>query len=71
LRETRKQPLGRKGFGLAAVIFAGCFAAASATSSRACPAVRAPSNFDYLVLASIADSPRLPAMAGYFNNADK
>jgi hypothetical protein len=32
---------------------------------------RAPSNFDYLVLASIADSPRLPAMAGYFSNAEK
>jgi hypothetical protein len=65
LHESRKQPLMRKGFGLAAVIFVGCLAAASASSSLACPIARSPSNFDYLVLASIADSLSLPAMAGY------
>jgi hypothetical protein len=69
LHESRRQPLIRRAFGFAAVIFAGCLAGASASSSLACPAVRSPSNFDYLVLASIADSPRVPAMAGYFNGA--
>jgi hypothetical protein len=54
-----------KGVGVAVVCFTGCLAAASASSTHACPTVRSPSNFDYLVLASIADSPRLPAMAGY------
>jgi hypothetical protein len=52
-------------------MFAACLAAASAADTRACQTARAPSNFDYLVLASIADSPRLPAMTGYFDNADK
>jgi hypothetical protein len=69
LHESRKQPRMRKVFGLAMVVFAGCIGAASASSSLVCPAARSPSNFDYLVLASIADSPRLPAMAGYFNGA--
>jgi hypothetical protein len=32
---------------------------------RACADIGAPTNFDYLVLASIADSPRLPSMAGF------
>jgi hypothetical protein len=49
------------------VVFASCLAAVSANSSS--PQERAgvdgPSNFDYLVLASIADSPNLAAMAGY------
>src|SRR5271154_514668 len=65
LHEPRKQPLMRQGFGLAMVVFAGCLGAASASSSLDCPTAHSPSNFDYLVLASIADSPRLPAMAGY------
>jgi hypothetical protein len=69
LHESRKQRPMRKGFGLAMVIFAGCLGAASGSSSLACPTARSPSNFDYLVLASIADSPRLPAMAGYFSGA--
>jgi hypothetical protein len=70
LREPRKQPLKGKAVGLAAVMIAGCLAAASAADTGACPTAR-PSNFDFLVLASIADSPQLPAMAGYFNNTEK
>ena len=48
-----------------AVILASCLAAASAAASDARTSVNGPSNFDYLVLASIADSPHLLAMAGY------
>jgi hypothetical protein len=49
------------------LILAGCFATASAGSSNtpACHGRPKLSNFDYLVLASIADSPQLPAMASY------
>jgi hypothetical protein len=71
LRDPRKYCLNGKAFGLAAAMFAGCLAAASAADTGVCSAARSPSNFDYLVLASMADSPRLPAMAGYFNNTDK
>jgi hypothetical protein len=48
-------------------VLAGCFATASAGSSNApgCQGRPKLSNFDYLVLASIADSPHLPAMASY------
>jgi hypothetical protein len=49
------------------VIFAGCLGAASANPPV--PDARIhherPSKFDYLVLASMADSPRLMAMVGY------
>jgi hypothetical protein len=34
-------------------------------------AVHVPSNFDYLVLASLADSPNLLAMAGYHSTAEQ
>ena len=49
------------------LILASCFAMASAGSSNtpACHGRPKLSNFDYLVLASIADSPQLPAMASY------
>jgi hypothetical protein len=49
------------------LILASCFATASAGSSNtpACRGRAKLSNFDYLVLASIADSPQLPAMASY------
>jgi hypothetical protein len=67
--ESSEQPRMRKGLGVAMAIFTGCLGSASASSSLDCAAARGPSNFDYLVLASIADSPRLPAMAGYFNGA--
>jgi hypothetical protein len=56
---------------MAAAIFAACLGAASASSSLACPADNAPSKLDYLVLASIADSPGLLAMAGYRSGADR
>ena len=49
------------------LILVSCIAAASAGSSNTpgCHGRPKLSNFDYLVLASIADSPHLPAMAGY------
>jgi hypothetical protein len=67
VREPRKHPLTGTWLVLCAVVFASCLAAASekASSSRACPDLGSPTNFDYLVLASIADSPRFLAMAGY------
>ena len=67
LRQPPKHPLTRMFLVLSAVIFASCLAAAShgASSSRVCAGLVGPTNFDYLVLASIADSPRLLAMAGY------
>ena len=71
-REHRKFPLTRTWLVLCAVVFASCLAAASenapsprACPDRACPDLGSPTNFDYLVLASIADSPRFLAMAGY------
>jgi len=57
-----------------AVVFASCLAAASTappSDARACTTVGGPSNFDYLVLASIADSPQLLAMAGYRSTAEQ
>jgi hypothetical protein len=40
--------------------------------ARACSsAVNGPSNFDYLVLASIADSPHFLAMSGYRSTAEQ
>jgi hypothetical protein len=48
-------------------VFLSCIAAASAGSSASpdCPGHAGPSKLDYLVLASIADSPQLLAMAAY------
>ena len=56
---------------LPAVAFAACLSAASADSAfpHACAGRASPSNFDYLVLASIADSPHLAAMASYHSTA--
>jgi|HubBroStandDraft_1064217.scaffolds.fasta_scaffold00041_34 hypothetical protein len=50
-----------------AITLAVCFAAASAGSPAAhdCHGRAGPSKLDYLVLASIADSPDLLAMAAY------
>ena len=66
-RETRKRPLKRIYFGLFAALAASYLAAAAddAPSSRACAERGGPSNFDYMVLASIADSRRLLSMAIY------
>jgi hypothetical protein len=58
-------------FAMAAAIFAACLSAASASSSLACATASTPSKLDYLVLASIADSPGLLAMAGYRSGADR
>ena len=54
-----------------AVLFASCLAAASAAASDARTSLNGPSNFDYLVLASIADSPHLLAMSGYRSTAEQ
>jgi hypothetical protein len=61
----------RTHFAMAAAFFAACLGTASASSSLACPTVGTPSKLDYLVLASIADSPGLLAMAGYRSGADR
>jgi hypothetical protein len=71
---TGTKSLTRIILALPALIFASCLAAASAAplNARACPsAVNGPSNFDYLVLASLADSPHLLAMAGYHSTAEQ
>jgi hypothetical protein len=70
-RVLRKKQLTRNFLALTALMFAGCFAAASddASNSSACCDLGRPTNFDYLVLASIADSPQLFAMAGYRSTA--
>jgi hypothetical protein len=70
---SRIKSLTRIFISLPAVIFVSCLAAASAAPSdaRACASVNGPSNFDYLVLASIADSPHLLAMAGYRSAAEQ
>jgi hypothetical protein len=67
VRESRKHPLTRTWLVLRAVVFASCLAAASenASSSRVSPDLGRPTNFDYLVLASMADSPRFLALAGF------
>jgi hypothetical protein len=56
-----------------AVVFASCLATASAdpASTHACAGLHGPSNFDYVVLASMADSPHLLAMAGYRSTATR
>jgi hypothetical protein len=69
VREPRQRPLTRIFFALGTVIFASYLATASddVPHLRACAdfTASAPTNFDYLVLASFADSPRFLAMAGY------
>lgn len=48
------------------LVISNCLLAASAGSTaRACPDRAGPSKLDYLVLASIADSPHLLPMAAY------
>lgn len=58
-------------FSLPAIVVACSFAAASVdlSSARACAGGQVPSNFDYLVLASIADSSHLLAMVSYHSTA--
>jgi hypothetical protein len=69
--KPRKHSLMRTCFATAAAVSAACLGAASASSSLACPTVGTPSKLDYLVLASIADSPGLVPMAGYRSGADR
>jgi hypothetical protein len=63
----RKRSLKQRSLAITLAVFVGCFAAVSAGSSAArdCPGRAGPSKLDYLVLASIADSPDLLAMAAY------
>jgi hypothetical protein len=71
LRDPLKHSSIRTHFVCLAVIFASCLAAASdnGSSPRAVADLGGPSNFDYMVLASFADSPRLFSMAGYRSSA--
>jgi hypothetical protein len=64
---NRKRSLKRISLAITWGVFVSCFTAASAGSSAAldCPGGAGPSKLDYLVLASIADSPQLLAMAAY------
>jgi hypothetical protein len=59
--------------GLSAVIAMGCLAAAASgvSSSQACSLRSTPSKLDYLVLASIADTPHLLAFGGYRSTAQE
>jgi len=54
-----------------ALLFAGWLAAAvdEPADSQAAAQPRDPSTFDYLVLASLADSPQLHALAGFRSSA--
>ncbi len=54
-----------------ALLFAGWLAAAvdEPADSQAAAQQRDPSTFDYLVLASLADSPQLHALAGFRSSA--
>jgi hypothetical protein len=63
----KKRPLKRISLAITSVFLTSCLAAASAGTSAAleCPDLAGPSKLDYLVLASIADSPHLLAMAAY------
>lgn len=63
--------LARLFIAIPVVVVASCLAEAWADSSSSHPCTRlnGPSNFDYLVLASMADSPNLAAMAGYRSTA--
>jgi hypothetical protein len=55
-----------------ATLLAGWLAAADQPALlRDIPDPRAPSTFDYLVLASLADSPQLHAMAGFRSSASQ
>ena len=56
-----------------ALLFAGCLAAAvdEPADSQADAQPRDPSTFDYLVLASLADSPQLHALAGFRSSASQ
>jgi hypothetical protein len=63
----RKRSMKRMSRAITLGIFVSCVAAASAGSSASpgCAGHDGPSKLDYLLLASIADSPHLLAMAAY------
>jgi hypothetical protein len=50
---------------LSALITTGCLRAASCNPLQPAPLGSAPSRLDYLLLASLADSPQLLSMAAY------
>jgi hypothetical protein len=78
MRELGKRRAGAIGFALSASFFASGLATVSIaavsdhpTVRRACLAAGGPTNFDFLVLASIADSPQLHAMATFHSRAGR
>ena len=78
MSEFGKRPLAAIGYALSASLLASWLATASLAAAtdtpaagRDCAEVRAPSNFDYLVLAGIADSPQLHAMASFRSTASQ
>ncbi|MEP6546645.1 MAG: hypothetical protein ABJD53_04210 [Gammaproteobacteria bacterium] len=54
---------------LAADVVAGAAAATEVSGSHGCIVANTPTKFDYMVLASIADTPHLLALAGYRSTA--
>lgn len=75
--EFAKRSVGALWIALPASLLASVLATASLaavtehSTGRPCTAARTPSNFDYLVLASIADSPQLHAMASFRSTASQ
>jgi hypothetical protein len=62
----RKRSLKRISLAITWGVFVSCLAASAGSSAAlGCPGRAGPSKLDYLVLASIADSPHLLAMAAY------
>jgi hypothetical protein len=72
-RKPVKRPLRGIFFALPAMLFASWLMAAvdDFARSRAYPDPGIPSTFDYLVLASLADSPQLHAMARFRSSASQ
>jgi hypothetical protein len=78
MREFGRRSFGAIWYALSASLLASGLAAASIaavsdhpSSRRECARVLGPSNFDYMVLASIADSPQLHAMASFRSTASQ
>jgi hypothetical protein len=71
-RKPVKRSLAGASFAWPATLLAGWLAAADQPALlREMPDPLAPSTFDYLVLASLADSPQLHAMAGFRSSASQ
>jgi hypothetical protein len=66
-----KRPVRGIFLALPAVFFTAWFAVADDIGGPGYADPGGPSNFDYLVLASMADSPQLHAMAGFRSSASR